>query len=69
VYRGAGQVAREGVWIDDASISIPIQYVVAGSTMADALERSGRATEAAPIRRDVNAIYRATRLERFAVQR
>jgi hypothetical protein len=65
VYRGMAQLSREGDWVDEPSLSIPLQYMMLGNSLADALERQGAAADAASIRRDVEAIYRAARLDRL----
>jgi hypothetical protein len=58
VYRGIQQLNREGSWLDDASSSIPAQYVFAGAALAGALERSGAHGEAQTVQRDVNSVIR-----------
>src|SRR5262249_46709731 len=40
-YGGVPQLLREGDWVDDASISMPIQYFVLGSALNEALEKQG----------------------------
>jgi hypothetical protein len=65
VYRGMAQLAREGDWVDEPSLVIPVQYVLLGNALIEALERRGAATDAQAVRRDVESIYKAARLERL----
>lgn len=64
-YRGVGQLAREGDWVDDASLSMPIQYVMLGSALIEALESQGRKADAGAVRAGVDSVYRAARLNRL----
>jgi hypothetical protein len=65
VYGGVAQLVREGDWLDEPSISIPLQYVLLGTTLAEALRNSGAATEAAGVEREVQLVYRAARMNRL----
>jgi hypothetical protein len=65
VYGGVAQIAREGDWLDEPSISMPLQYVMLGTTLAEALRSSGAAAEAAAVEREVQVVYRAARVNRL----
>jgi len=66
VYGGATQLEREGDWLDEPSLSIPLQYVILGSTLAEALRSTGSTAEAEAVEREVQGVYRAARIGRLA---
>ncbi len=66
VYGGAAQLEREGDWLDEPSLSIPLQYVILGSTLAEALRSTGSTAEAEVVEREVHSVYRAARIGRLA---
>jgi hypothetical protein len=66
VYRGQAQVAKERDWVDEASLSMPAQYLIVGSSLADALKQRGDVAGAAKISQELDAIFAATRLQRLA---
>ncbi|MDP1891402.1 MAG: DUF2723 domain-containing protein [Gemmatimonadaceae bacterium] len=65
VYGGAAQLEREGDWLDEPSLSIPLQYVILGSTLAEALRSSGSTAEAEAVEREVQSVYRVARMQRL----
>lgn len=65
VYGGVAQLVREGDWLDEPSLSIPLQYVILGSTLAEALRATGDAAEAEAVEREVQVVYRVARIERL----
>ncbi|MHB1096222.1 MAG: protein O-mannosyl-transferase family [Gemmatimonadaceae bacterium] len=65
VYGGAAQLEREGDWLDEPSLSIPLQYVILGSTLAEALRSTGATAEAEVVEREVHGVYRAARIARL----
>jgi hypothetical protein len=56
VYRGPDALVRQHDWVDRASISIPLQYVFAGSLLADGLDRTGRDSLAVAVSAEVREI-------------
>ncbi len=69
VYRGVPQLTREGDWLDEASISSPVQYLLLAQALMDSLPTVGDSAGAARVRRDAESIYSAARMDRiFAPQ-
>ena len=52
-FRGRAAFVRQDEWIDPASLVMPGQYVIAGSVLAEALEKRGSATESAAVAGEV----------------
>jgi hypothetical protein len=62
MYRGADALRREGQWVDRASVTIPLNYAIAGQQLASALAARGDTAAALRVAREVNELARAARL-------
>jgi hypothetical protein len=65
VFRGHVQIATERDWVDEASLSMPAQYIIVGSALSDAMTKRGDADGAAKVAVQLDAIFKATRLQRL----
>lgn len=63
VYRAPAELAREGQWVDRASVGIPYHYVLVGYYLANAIAQRDKAT-AGQIMKTVDQMARAAGLER-----
>ncbi len=55
-FKGRAAFERQGEWIDPASLVMPAQYVIAGSVLAEALNKSGSTAESAAVSVDVQRL-------------
>lgn len=55
-FRGRAAFERQDEWIDPASLVMPAQYVIAGSLLAEALEKRGAAEESSAVAGEVNRL-------------
>ena len=62
VYTGPEALLEQDDWVDRASISIPLQYIFAGSLLAEALDRAGRDSVAMTINDEVREVADAVDL-------
>ncbi len=66
VYRGPAELVHEGQWVDRASVSIVYHYVLVGYYLANAVGQLGNRPLADQIMNRVEAMARASGLERTA---
>jgi VanZ family protein len=62
IYLGSAALRREGQWVDRASVTIPVNYAVAGQQLARALAARGDTVAAMRVAREVEEMARAARL-------
>ena len=65
VFRGVPQMARERDWVDAASLSSPVQYLLLAQSLIDTLPQAGDSAGAARVKQDFDMIYKAARMERL----
>ncbi len=62
-YGGPAAIVKRGDWIDRASLATPVDYVLLGTSLSNALERKGDQERARVIRSQVESIIHAARME------
>ncbi|HET7584399.1 MAG TPA: DUF2723 domain-containing protein [Gemmatimonadaceae bacterium] len=68
VYVGPTSLAQEPGWVDRSSVSTPVQYLIAGELLANALMQTGDTATARSVARDVRRIAHATLLDNFVAE-
>ncbi|HEX6629007.1 MAG TPA: DUF2723 domain-containing protein [Gemmatimonadaceae bacterium] len=68
-FRAPRSIAKRDLWVDRPSAGIPYLYIRTGLELSAALDRDGRAQEAAKIRAQVASVARATQLEDLLASR
>jgi hypothetical protein len=64
VYQAPAALVREGQWVDRASVSIPLHYVLVGYYLGNALLQRGDRAAADPVLHTVDLMARAAGIER-----
>ena len=64
VYQAPAALIREGQWVDRASVSIPLHYVLVGYYLGNALVQRGDRAAADPVLHTVDLMARAAGIER-----
>ena len=62
VFVGPEAIAERGDWIDQASVGIPMIYVATAGILAEALEQTGRTSDARQVLRDGQSVAQAVGL-------
>ena len=68
-FRAPRSISKRELWVDRPSAGIPYLYIRTGLELSAALDRDGRAQDAAKIRAQVASIARATQLEDLLTSR
>jgi hypothetical protein len=68
-FRAPRSISKRELWVDRPSAGIPYLYIRTGLELSAALDRDGRAQDAAKIRGQVASVARATQLEDLLASR